>query len=538
MSYNLLEENWIPVLWSDGRTGRVGIKDALKEAGNIRQIAASNPMDNVALLRFLLAILVWCKPIVSEEEREAARKDRALPTAWVAKLDQNKDCFELLGDGRRFYQDLSQAKERPKRPVSDLFAYLPADTEINHFRHVFDQTVALCPACCAVGLVRLPACATQGGQGLSPSINNAPPIYFVAAGDALLETFLLNWPVPVSEGDQPAWEPTARRARTAEIGILEGFTWQPRAVRIGPCRQNPGQRCARCGSDGPLASQLVFKKGRARKGDARPWRDPSVALVGTESRGKNSGGRESRGGDGALRCPDPVKNSASEAKLWRRRTRAILESLLGENESCPIPALAHARQRRSQLSSFRLACFEPFTKQAKKFDEDVDMWSVPAGLPRNSGLVRAALQELRHLDEFDLDGMLNRALDEVLVRAPRRNAKTNLWIKAAPAAAAAEQERALREHFEQLLRNLAEAEGDEAVRQCIADWRLRVETILCQELGRACHLIVGGSPLRRQEAINCAEWELRKAMARWAEAGSESPDENERRIARDKQGEL
>lgn len=59
--FNLLESPWIPVLWRDGCVGRVGIRCALTEAGRIRQIAASNPMDNVALLRFLLAVLMWCK---------------------------------------------------------------------------------------------------------------------------------------------------------------------------------------------------------------------------------------------------------------------------------------------------------------------------------------------------------------------------------------------------------------------------------------------------------------------------------------------
>lgn len=60
-NYNLLVERWIPILRTDGKPDRVGIKDALVEAGRIRQIAAANPMDNVALLRFLLTILYWCK---------------------------------------------------------------------------------------------------------------------------------------------------------------------------------------------------------------------------------------------------------------------------------------------------------------------------------------------------------------------------------------------------------------------------------------------------------------------------------------------
>jgi len=37
-AYNLLEEKWIPVLYGDGKTERVGICKALKDAHKIRQI--------------------------------------------------------------------------------------------------------------------------------------------------------------------------------------------------------------------------------------------------------------------------------------------------------------------------------------------------------------------------------------------------------------------------------------------------------------------------------------------------------------------
>jgi CRISPR system Cascade subunit CasA len=60
MNFNLLDEDWIPVLYRDGRWERIGIRKALKDAARIRQLAASNPMDRVAILRFLLALLYWC----------------------------------------------------------------------------------------------------------------------------------------------------------------------------------------------------------------------------------------------------------------------------------------------------------------------------------------------------------------------------------------------------------------------------------------------------------------------------------------------
>ena len=50
-TFNLVTEPWIPVLRTNGQFHRVGIQTALTEAGHNRQIAASNPMDNVPQLQ-------------------------------------------------------------------------------------------------------------------------------------------------------------------------------------------------------------------------------------------------------------------------------------------------------------------------------------------------------------------------------------------------------------------------------------------------------------------------------------------------------
>ncbi|MBM3472617.1 MAG: type I-E CRISPR-associated protein Cse1/CasA [Armatimonadetes bacterium] len=62
---NLLVEGWIQILWACGEPGRVGIWDPLTKAAPIRQIAPPNPLDGVALLRFLLAVR-RCKPSLTD----------------------------------------------------------------------------------------------------------------------------------------------------------------------------------------------------------------------------------------------------------------------------------------------------------------------------------------------------------------------------------------------------------------------------------------------------------------------------------------
>jgi hypothetical protein len=118
MPFNLLTEAWIPVLWIDGQPGRVGIRDALTRAGMIRQIAASNPMDNVALPPLFAG-----RAYVVQGGREVSWRrwttGAPQPENWLAKLEENKPAFQSVGDGKRFYQDeLLKGKEcRGRSPI-------------------------------------------------------------------------------------------------------------------------------------------------------------------------------------------------------------------------------------------------------------------------------------------------------------------------------------------------------------------------------------------------------------------------------------
>ena len=144
-NFNLLDKEWIPVFYRDGTVKRVGIRRALEQAHRIRQIAASNPMDRLAILRFLLALLYWCKGNPPDK-----LSDDSFPPDWFKKLHDNKNYFNLLGKGKRFYQD-SEAK-RPQA-VTQLIQEIPAGNNFYHFRHSIDKKDGLCPACCAIGLL-------------------------------------------------------------------------------------------------------------------------------------------------------------------------------------------------------------------------------------------------------------------------------------------------------------------------------------------------------------------------------------------------
>lgn len=282
MNYNLLEEKWIPVLFRNGTACRVGIIEALAKASQIRQIAASNPMDRVAVLRFLLALLYWCKGDPPDKPTR-----NSFPKDWFEKLKDNKDCFNLLGDGKRFYQCKPDTITNSRKLSANyLIQEVPTGINFRHFRHAIEGKDGICSACCALGLLRLPVFATSGGRGKPPGINAKPPIYAIPLGSSLAETLLLSWQIIANSNlGMPAWvQPNVKLPTDGAVPLLTGLTWLPRRVLL----DDPGEEaaCISCGSIVPLIKQCVFAGIGSTKSDGggtgRVWIDPHIITDGTD----------------------------------------------------------------------------------------------------------------------------------------------------------------------------------------------------------------------------------------------------------------
>lgn len=276
-SFNLIDDGWIPVLYANGRFMRVGIKTALTEAGRIRQIAASNPMDRVAILRFLLAVLYWCKGNPSDSQ--STDSGDSFPEEWFSKLDDNNDCFNLLGSGTRFYQDGSA---RRRRPATDLIQEVPTGHNFWHFRHSADKRNGLCRACCALGLLRLPLFSVSGLPDLRAGINGTPPIYVLQNSTTLLNTLRGNWRAHESLGE-PAWiRRNFRPASDQRVPLLTGLTLLSRRVWLHEPSDPPGV-CIACGrEESTLIRTCEFQT--AGKQDNLLWDDPHVVYLATTPR--------------------------------------------------------------------------------------------------------------------------------------------------------------------------------------------------------------------------------------------------------------
>jgi hypothetical protein len=318
MTYNLLDAEWIPVLYHNGDWKRVGIRKALEDAGRIRQIAATNPMDRVAILRFLLAVLYWCKG--NPPEQADAIMLRSFPPDWFSKLDDNRDCFNMLGDGKRFYQDNALRRIPAEHTTNYLMHEVPSGTNKWHFRHSTDKVNGLCPACCAMGLVRLPVFATSGGKGMtrdsgkSPGINSKPPLYFLQVGISLAATLWFSWHKTNLEIGTPEWEtPNLQLPSKGEVPLMTGLTWLARRVWL----DNPDDTesaCISCGIKSRVIRRCVFDGKGSSKTEGRIWRDPQVIYVTSH-----------KGDVISLHAGDALGASDAAAGQWARIAMAMLQ---------------------------------------------------------------------------------------------------------------------------------------------------------------------------------------------------------------------
>lgn len=283
MSYNLLEKEWIPVLWKNGNPGRDSVIEVLNHAREIRCISLASPFDFFAVHRFLLTLLYWKAGLAGgvNQIRESLLEGQIIPAAVLAGIKEATPCFDLFDKESPFLQDLNVPKDKEKSSGS-LFAECATGTNIAHFHHGDDENMRLCRNCATLGMLRVVPWSQAGGAGLTPSVHNAPPIMVIATGDNLAITLGLNLVHLDAGAGEAKWsghfKPTDS---TKPIPYLEALTWNPRCIFL-PSPQ-PGT-CWYCGqSDVLTVGKIVYKKNehtklikKGKKSIPFSWHDPSA----------------------------------------------------------------------------------------------------------------------------------------------------------------------------------------------------------------------------------------------------------------------
>ncbi len=278
------------------------------------------------------------------------------------------------------------------QPVARLFAEVPVATERTHFNHVTDKSHRCCPACCARGLVTVPAFAFSGGRTMHPSINGDPPVYVLPVGDTLFETLTLSL---LSKDFHPRAADPARGAaaiwtsdppevqkqhEVSAVGYIESLTFPARRMRLYP--QSGETICTQCGRTTTVfVSDMLFEMGHRLTKKVK-WDDPFVAFRASKQRGLQ-----------------PVRPEQGKA-VWREYTTLLLQEASSERPKV-VEQVSRLIDRGVlvERQAVRFRCIGLRTNKAKIFEWLDEALEAPPALLTDINAARFIDAALQHANE-------------------------------------------------------------------------------------------------------------------------------------------
>jgi len=271
ISFNLIDERWIPCLRGDGARDELGLRDTLMQAHQLREIRGDTPLETVALHRLLLTVLhrVFGPKGRSEWLALWKRKENGFELTPLEKYWTTwKGKFNLFDERYPFLQIADQKKLGDADTVNKMVLHLTQDATL--FQHTLNSPIGgaeLTPAQAARAVLTVQAFAL--GYQLFVDGPCAKGAVFLVWGDSLYETLVLNLSrYPEEEGDYPsttddapAWEidspfkvkfeggTISRDASTKKdasgkqklkfeghtpLGQLDYLTWHNRKIKLLP----------------------------------------------------------------------------------------------------------------------------------------------------------------------------------------------------------------------------------------------------------------------------------------------------------------
>ena len=252
ISFNLIEQPFVPCVRLDGQPVEYGLRDVLLKAHEIAELRDGSPLVTVALHRLLLAILHRCyKGPKNSAERVAIRKAGRFEADRIAAFFEKwADRFDLFHEKYPFYQRPGYAQDDPSA-ANRLVKELTRGNNALLFDHTTDDPpLALIPAQAARAVITEQVFAYSAGRGRKgePHTLDAPTgraAAVFALGNSLFQTLWLNLttydgdqkPIACDEDDAPIWErapqPPYEDSSTPR-GYLDFLTWQSRTLRLHP----------------------------------------------------------------------------------------------------------------------------------------------------------------------------------------------------------------------------------------------------------------------------------------------------------------
>lgn len=271
LTYNLVDQPFVPVVARDGTLVELGLRDALLRAHELREVRDGSPVTTLALHRLLLAILHRVLgPASFAEWKRLLAAGRFPDGPLLDYLTRWHDRFDLFDAHRPFFQ-VAGLRTKAPLPAAALFEDLASGNNPTLFDHRTDENpIALSAPVAARGLVARqsfalglgvsPACEIHGKTVPKSNRQDGPlarGIALLVRGGSLFETLLLNlvrYERPPA--DLPVWEtpdPAPHLDSPTPRGRVDLFTWQSRLIRLEECQAD---------AHGPTVRRVHFVQGR------------------------------------------------------------------------------------------------------------------------------------------------------------------------------------------------------------------------------------------------------------------------------------
>lgn len=252
MTFNLLDESWIPVILDDGSTDEVSLRSAFTEGRRIRRIAADLPTQSFAILRIMLAICHDAIGFHDDGDIDDLLHEGIDVDSVLDYLDELHDRFDLFHPQRPFFQVATlRTANDAVAPLEKLIADVPngdpfLTTRIGAGLDEISAAEAArwlvhCQTFDPSG-IRSAAVGdpeTKGGKGYPIGPGWSGRIGGVVLhGRDLLETLAFNiTPTEENDADRPAWalEQPHTEQRALDVtppGPVSVLTWQARRIRL------------------------------------------------------------------------------------------------------------------------------------------------------------------------------------------------------------------------------------------------------------------------------------------------------------------
>ena len=251
-SFDLRTQPFVPCLHRDGKVREHSLTDVLTQAHDLLELACDTPLQTVAVLRLLLAILYRTVPIYKKNKWVALWQQETLPADALTGYLNAQDGFDLFHPTRPFMQVMGMTMTNAA-PLAVLATEAATGNNATLFDHRADDAPpAYSPAqAFALGFGKA-AEASVGDKALPrPYLADAPALRGVTlflSGASLRETLLLNMNPLREEQDDvlPPWEQPDPLADMDEVGkdgkrisvpahgVVERYAWRSRMIRLLP----------------------------------------------------------------------------------------------------------------------------------------------------------------------------------------------------------------------------------------------------------------------------------------------------------------